>query len=359
MPQILCVVGARPNFIKMAAILDEISRRPQFTAPLVHTGQHFSPEMSQNLFEDLELPKPNYNLGVGAGTQTQQTAEIMKGLETVMTERRPDAVLVAGDVNSTLAAALVAVKLGIRVAHVEAGLRSFDRGMPEETNRLVTDVLSDYLFASEPSGVNNLVAEGIAREKIFFTGNVMIDTLLRFRRKADASDVLTRLGLGKRGYAVVTLHRPSNVDDHTRLSPLLQMLTEVAQRIPIAFPVHPRTRQRIEAGGLTTNGVIFTEPMRYLDFVKLMSEARMVLTDSGGIQEETTILGVPCLTLRENTERPVTIEQGTNRLVGVSPAAIKAAALETLDQPARTTGMPELWDGKAAARILDVLEATL
>lgn len=354
--RIACVVGARPNFMKMAPILREIGRRPGFEARLIHTGQHYSPEMSASFFEELGLPEPDFNLEVGSGTQTGQTAAIMQRLEPVFGELRPDLVLVVGDVNSTMAATLVASKLGIRVAHVEAGLRSFDRTMPEEINRLVTDVLSDYLFASEPSGVANLLAEGVTREKVFLVGNVMIDTLLRSREKAAQSDVLDRLGVQPKGYAVATLHRPSNVDDPARLSALLAMLAEISEELPVVFPVHPRTRGRIGDAAPCNGRLILAAPLGYLDFLRLTSEARIVLTDSGGIQEETTILQVPCLTLRENTERPATIDQGTNRLVGVNPPDILQAARETLAGPGASGRVPELWDGKASERILDVLD---
>ncbi len=357
--QVAAVVGARPNFIKMAALIHEMRQRPHFRVRLIHTGQHFSREMSDTFFQELELPEPDCNLGAGGGTQTEQTAEIMRRLEPVFTEARPDVVLVVGDVNSTLAASLVAAKLGIRIAHVEAGLRSFDRAMPEEINRLVTDVLSDYLFATEPSGVANLLAEGVPREKIFLVGNVMIDTLLRFREKAARSDVLERLGLQAGGYAAVTLHRPSNVDDPCRLRALLGMLGELSRTVPVVFPIHPRTRQRLADLGAEQPRLLLVPPQSYLDFLKLMSDARLVLTDSGGIQEETSILQVPCLTIRENTERPVTVEEGTNRLVGVDAAAVLRAALETLAAPAPKRPAPELWDGRAAARILDRLENVL
>jgi UDP-N-acetylglucosamine 2-epimerase (non-hydrolysing) len=252
---------------------------------------------------------------------------------------------------------LVGAKMEIPIAHVEAGLRSFDRRMPEEINRVVTDVLADYLFVTEPSGVQNLLAEGIPQRKIHLVGNVMIDTLVRFRAKAAASDILERLGVVPRQFAVVTLHRPSNVDDPEKLGSLLSMLAAVSQRIPVVFPVHPRTRQRIQADALAQSGIILTAPLSYLDFLHLMSEARLVLTDSGGIQEETTILGVPCLTMRENTERPITIEHGTNKLVGVEPERILSAAIAALEEEPMRGRIPELWDGKAAGRILDILEA--
>ena len=312
--------------------------------------------MSAAFFDELGIPEPDINLEIGSGSHTAQTAGVMLRLEAELNERRPDLVLVVGDVNSTLAAALVAAKLGIPVAHVEAGLRSFDRRMPEESNRLVTDVLSDYLFASEPSGVRNLLHEGIPKEKIFLAGNVMIDTLMKFRDKAAQTGILDRLGLKSRGYAVATLHRPSNVDEIEHLACLMNMLTELSRHLPLVFPVHPRTRERMVNAGITTGGLILTEPLGYLEFLGLTSEARLVLTDSGGIQEETTILQVPCLTMRDNTERPITIEQGTNRLVGTDPKRILQAALDTLDAPPPSMPPPDLWDGKASARILDVLE---
>jgi UDP-N-acetylglucosamine 2-epimerase (non-hydrolysing) len=345
--------------VKVAPILEEARRRSAFQCRLIHTGQHYSPEMSAAFFDELGMPAPDVNLEIGSGSHTAQTAGVMLRLEAELTERRPDLVLVVGDVNSTVAAALVASKLRIPVAHVEAGLRSFDRSMPEETNRLVTDVLSDYLFASEPSGVTNLLAEGIPKEKIFLAGNVMIDTLLKFRLRAAHSDILDKLGLKSRGYAVATLHRPSNVDDTDHLASLVSMLTQLSSHLPVVFPVHPRTRDRMEIAGFTDRRLILTEPLGYLEFLKLTSEARIVLTDSGGIQEETTILQVECLTMRENTERPITIAQGTNRLVGTDPARILQAALDTLDAPPRFLEPPEFWDGKASVRILDVLEHSL
>jgi UDP-N-acetylglucosamine 2-epimerase (non-hydrolysing) len=356
---ISAVVGARPNFMKMAPILEEIRRRPQFSARLIHTGQHYSAEMSDSFFRDLGMPEPDINLQVGSGSHTTQTAGVMLKLEGEFAEHRPDLVLVVGDVNSTMAASLVAVKLGIPVAHVEAGLRSFDRRMPEELNRLVTDAIADYLFASEPSGVTNLRAEGVAPERIFLVGNVMIDTLLKFRDKAAESDILQRLGLERGNYAVATLHRPSNVDDPASLSGLIHMLASLSKRLPVVFPVHPRTRASIESIGIPHEGVLLQPPLGYLDFLGLTSQARLVLTDSGGVQEETTILRVPCLTLRENTERPITIEQGTNRLAGTDPSKVLAMALEILDAPPSTSQAPDFWDGRASARILDALERVL
>ena len=354
--KVTCVVGARPNFIKMAAIMTEIRKRPHMDVQLIHTGQHSSPEMSESFFRDLEIPAPDCNLGVSGGSHTEQTAEIMRRIEPVFQQRRPDVLIVVGDVNSTLAASLVAAKMGIRIAHVEAGLRSFDRAMPEEINRIVTDAISDYLFVTEPSGEKHLRSEGVSQEKIFFVGNVMIDTLLRFRARALQSGVLERFELQPKSYALVTVHRPSNVDDPANLRALVDMLMTLSREVRIVFPVHPRTMQRIEAAGIPHEGLMLIPPQSYLDFVKLMSEARVVLTDSGGIQEETTILGVPCITMRENTERPVTIDQGTNRLVGADPKKILPAAQEILRGEANLDRRPDLWDGNAAKRILDVLE---
>ena len=357
MIHISVIAGARPNFMKVAPILEEVERRPNVKARLIHTGQHYSPEMSATFFEELAIPPADINLDVGSGSHTVQTANLMLRLETEFLQHRPDLVLVVGDVNSTMAATLVAAKLGISVAHVEAGLRSFDRRMPEEVNRLVTDALSDYLFASEPSAVRNLLAEGVPQEKVFLVGNVMIDTLLKFRAKAEQTSVLERLGLKRGAYGVATLHRPSNVDDIERLAALVRMLSALATRLPVVFPIHPRTRDRMQKAQLLSDSLILSPPLGYLEFLRLTSEARLVLTDSGGIQEETTILNVPCLTLRENTERPITIEQGTNRLVGIDPAAALQAALETLEAPPRVAQAPEFWYGRASYRIMDIIEA--
>ena len=348
------VAGARPNFIKVAALMHEVTRR-HLSFRLIHTGQHFSHEMSKSFFDDLEIPEPDVNLEISGGTQIQQLAQIMTALEPLMRERPQDILVVVGDVTSTVAAALTASKLGIPVAHVEAGLRSFDRTMPEEINRIVTDALADYLFTTEPSGEENLLREGVSASKIFFTGNVMIDTLLRFREKAARSSVLSDWHLEPRSYAVATMHRPANVDDPARFSRLLNVLEQISVRIPVFFPVHPRTRQRIDASGVNSSRIVFAPPQSYLDFVHLIANARMVLTDSGGVQEETTILNVPCLTMRENTERPITINCGTNRLVGVEPEGILGAAIQTLESAPQPVRMPELWDGHAGARIIDVL----
>jgi UDP-N-acetylglucosamine 2-epimerase (non-hydrolysing) len=357
--ELACVVGTRPNFMKAAPLMAEFRRRAR-RAVLIHTGQHYSREMSDAFFEDLGLGPADINLAVGPGSATQQIAEIMKRLEPVLMELRPRLVVVVGDVNSTLAAALVAAKLEIPLAHVEAGLRSFDRGMPEEVNRIVTDAMSDLLFATEQSAVDNLLAEGVPREKIHFAGNVMIDSLLRCREAARSSNVLERLGVTARGYALATLHRPSNVDSPERLSALIGVLRCLSKELPVVFPVHPRTSEQIRRAQADCGGVITTEPMGYVDFVRLIKDARLVLTDSGGIQEETTILNVPCLTLRLNTERPITLTQGTNRLAGVDPAAILEAARSALAQPVRSKKTrPRLWDGQAGRRVAAVIERFL
>ena len=358
--RIVNVVGARPNLIKIAPLMDVMVRTAGIEPILVHTGQHYDERMSELFFRELEIPAPDHFLGVGPGTHARQTAQVMVRLEPLLEELRPDLVLVVGDVNSTLAAALVASKLGIRLAHVEAGLRSFDRSMPEEVNRVVTDALSDLLFTTERSAEENLRREGIAEEKIHFVGNVMIDTLLRHRDRAEALGVPARFGLPPGEYAVVTLHRPSNVDAPDALGRMVDVVVAVQERLPVVFPVHPRTRGRLAEAGLLTRlealpEVRLTEPLGYLEFLGLMAGARLVLTDSGGVQEETTILGVPCLTVRENTERPVTITHGTNRLVGTEPARIIAAVDETLAAPRPDGRRPELWDGRAAERIVGVL----
>jgi UDP-N-acetylglucosamine 2-epimerase (non-hydrolysing) len=364
--KIICVVGARPNFIKAAPVVAALRKWPAAQVILIHTGQHHDREMSRIFFDELGIPKPDVDLQVGSGSHGEQTGLIMIRFEAVLQKEHPDLVIVFGDVNSTVAASLCASKLGIRVAHVEAGLRSFDRSMPEELNRVVTDHLSDYLFVTETSGSENLLREGISPNKIFFVGNVMVDTLLKHRERARASGIGDKLGLRMGSYGLLTLHRPSNVDDPQTLEMILDTVDEVAKELPIVFPCHPRTRQRLDKSsskyvqGMTESrnlkgGVILTEPLGYLDFLSLMSEARLVLTDSGGIQEETTVLGVPCLTLRENTERPVTIQQGTNVLVGNSRSRILAAVSQVLNGGYREGRVPDLWDGNAAERIAQIL----
>jgi UDP-N-acetylglucosamine 2-epimerase (non-hydrolysing) len=353
--RILAVAGARPNFMKIAPLMWEMARRRGVEVRLVHTGQHYDERMSRLFFEELAIPRPDVNLAVGSGSHAVQTAEVMKRFEPVLLDYRPDAVLVVGDVNSTLACALTAVKLGVAVAHVEAGLRSFDRSMPEEINRILTDAISRWLFVSERSGLANLRQEGVPPERVFFVGNVMIDTLLACRQRSERSPILEDLGLGGRPYAVLTLHRPANVDDPAVFSGLMHAVGRLQRDLTIVFPVHPRSRTALGPHLAAMPNLRPTDPLGYLDFMKLLSGARLVLTDSGGIQEETTVLGVPCLTLRNNTERPVTVEQGTNRLVGLSPDHILAAAADVLANLRAAYRVPELWDGRAAARVVDVL----
>jgi len=362
--KILNVVGARPNLMKVAPLIEAFASRPGIEALLVHTGQHYDANMSDLFFRQLGIPEPDLNLGVGSASHAVQTAEIMQGFEPVLLEHRPDAVLVVGDVNSTIACGLVAVKLGIKLVHVEAGLRSFDRSMPEEINRILTDAISDLLFCTEASGVENLRREGISAERIHLVGNVMIDTLMKHRARAKASPILDQLGLEAGRYAVLTLHRPSNVDDPATLAGILDALEVVARDMPLVFPAHPRTREKVRTFGLEERlsqlpGLRLIDPAGYLDFLKLMTSARLVLTDSGGIQEETTILGIPCLTLRENTERPVTVELGTNQLVGRDPARILAAYRKVMAGDGSPTRLPPGWDGRAAGRIVDVIERAL
>jgi UDP-N-acetylglucosamine 2-epimerase (non-hydrolysing) len=391
--KLLSVAGARPNFMKIAALCEAVKEMNLAAGAqpvehiLVHTGQHYDASMSDFFFNDLDLPEPNLFLGVGSGSHSVQTARIMERFETVLLQERPDVVLVVGDVNSTLACALVTKKLicsrgadgkGFipKLAHVEAGLRSFDRTMPEEINRVVTDALSDFLFTTEESANRNLIEEGIAPAKVFFVGNVMIDTLLRYRAKAEQSTILPDLQLAQEGsgakpYAVLTLHRPGNVDDRDTFWRILQALLEITQRVPIIFPAHPRTIKMIQQWDLedffidhSVEGpepwdsrirIRVSPPLGYLDFLHLMSHAQLVLTDSGGIQEESTILGIPCITLRENTERPVTVEAGTNVLVGSDPRKIRDEFNRILRQERNPKAPPKYWDGKAAQRILETL----
>ncbi len=355
------VVGARPNFMKIAPILQAMRQDSFFTPILIHTGQHYDAAMSDVFFRELELPIPDVNLSVGSGSHGKQTGEVMVRFEEVISADRPDLVLVVGDVNSTLAAALVAAKMHIKVAHVEAGLRSFDRSMPEEINRILTDAISDFLFVTERSAEHNLAAEGVKAEKVFFVGNVMIDALMANRKRAAASDVLKRFRLEENAYAVLTLHRPSNVDAAEPLERIVAALEVIRDKAPIVFPAHPRTLKNLQRFGLLERlerggKVRVVEPLGYVDFLRLTDASRMVITDSGGLQEETTMLGVPCVTLRENTERPVTVEQGTSTLVGNDTAKILAAAENGLASGRMTARIPELWDGQAAERIAAVLK---
>lgn len=359
--KVLSVVGARPNFMKVAPIVAQLQTRPDlFSSVIVHTGQHYDEKLSKVFFDDLAMPMPDVNLNVGSGSHAQQTAAVMAAFEPVLLESRADLVLVVGDVNSTIACALVAVKLGVKVAHVEAGLRSFDRTMPEEINRILTDQISDLLFTTEASAEDNLRAEGVPADKIHFVGNVMIDALLTHRERARALKTPTALGLQPGAYAVLTLHRPSNVDDAATFERLIEALSPIANELPLVFPVHPRTRRRVadspSAARLAERGRLrLLDPLGYLEFIALLDGSRVTLTDSGGIQEETTILGIPCLTLRENTERPVTVTSGTNVIVGTDPERITAAWHRIKREPV-TAARPPLWDGQTARRIVDTLE---
>jgi UDP-N-acetylglucosamine 2-epimerase (non-hydrolysing) len=363
MLKVINVAGARPNFMKVAPIVAAMRRRPdEFQPLLVHTGQHYDEAMSEAFFRDLGMPAPDMYLSAGSGSHAAQTAAIMQAFEPVVIKERPDWVIVVGDVNSTIACALVCAKLGIKVAHVEAGLRSRDRTMPEEINRLLTDQIADLLLTPSQDADANLRAEGIPAARIRFVGNIMIDSLLSHLERAQQSTACADLGLADKEYAVLTLHRPSNVDDTASFVRVIEALEEIAGRLPIVFPAHPRTRKMIEELGLTARverikGLLVIDPVGYLDFLQLLSGARLVLTDSGGIQEETTVLGIPCITLRENTERPITVELGTNTIAGTDPANIVAAALRALDDRPNTSPprVPPLWDGHTADRILDAL----
>lgn len=363
MLKVINVVGARPNFMKVAPIVAAMKQRPERFHPLVvHTGQHYDAAMSDSFFQDLKLPQPDTHLEVGSGSHAAQTAAVMERFEPVVLQEKPDWVLVVGDVNSTLACALVCVKLGIKVAHVEAGLRSRDRAMPEEINRLLTDQIADLLLTPSEDAGANLRAEGIPAERIRFVGNVMIDSLLQNLEHARQSRARVELGVADVDYAVLTLHRPSNVDERETFARILSALESIAEKLPVIFPVHPRTRKTIAELGLSDRvasikNLRLIDPLGYLDFLSLYNAARLVLTDSGGIQEETTALGIPCLTLRENTERPITVELGSNVVVGTDTARIVAAANAALNGSAkRTARQPPLWDGHTSERILDALE---
>ena len=360
---ILCVVGARPNFMKIAPLMAAFRKGPNaIPARLLHTGQHYDAAMKESFFHQLGIPEPDIDLGVGSGSHALQTAEIMKRFEPVLDAECPAAILVVGDVNSTIACALVASKKGIPVIHVEAGLRSYDRGMPEEINRVLTDQISDLLFTTERDALGNLEREGVDGTRVIFTGNVMIDTLHQhLERAVPGADTLRASGVDpalldeSSGYALLTLHRPSNVDDPQVLRRLLETLRTISEQMPLLFPVHPRTRARIREAGfsdlLTSPRIVQLDPLGYLEMLGLMRHARLVLTDSGGLQEETTALGVPCITLRENTERPITVEQGTNTVVGTDAEKILAAVADVLETGGKRGRVPEYWDGQAAQRI--------
>jgi UDP-N-acetylglucosamine 2-epimerase (non-hydrolysing) len=353
--KLICVAGARPNFTKIAPLIRELDADPDFEVLFVHTGQHYDDAMSEAFFRDLRLRDPDCNLGVGSGSHAQQTAEVIRRFEPVVVGYKPEGVVVVGDVNSTAACALVTKKLGPALVHVEAGLRSFDRSMPEEINRVVTDAISDLLLVTEESGRRNLIREGIPESRIFLTGNLMIDSLRMHLERARQSGVLDRLGIRSPLYGLITLHRPANVDDVACFQELMNAAGAISREIPLYFPVHPRTRTRLEqVQPLPGSRIVFLEPLSYLDFIGMMASASIVLTDSGGIQEETTVLGIPCLTLRNNTERPVTVEAGTNTLAGTTAESV-LAAWETAKQKPWKESMPPFWDGAAAARCRRVL----
>ena len=365
--KIIFVAGARPNFMKIAPLIWELKKRQSVLKSdtieylLVHTGQHYDIEMSNVFFKDLDLPYPDINLGVGSASHAVQTANIMIKFEEVCIKEKPDIIIVVGDVNSTIACTLVATKLGIKTAHVEAGLRSFDRTMPEEINRILSDSISDYLFTTCEDANENLKREGVSKEKIFFVGNIMIDNLIRYKLKAKSLNAHKKYGLVKSDYALLTLHRPSNVDEKDFLKEILIAIKEISNYIPIIFPIHPRTKKFINEFGFDNllasgNSILLTNPIGYLEFLSLMIDAKFVLTDSGGIQEETTALGIPCLTLRNNTERPVTVNEGTNTIVGNCRDKIISESLKTLKRKNKKQFIiPELWDGHTAKRIINVL----
>ncbi|MCX7612462.1 MAG: UDP-N-acetylglucosamine 2-epimerase (non-hydrolyzing) [Ignavibacterium sp.] len=355
--KIISIVGARPNFMKMAPIHKEfIKNYPEVKHLICHTGQHYDDNMSKIFFEQFGLSEPDFYLGVGSGSQAQQTAKIMIEFEKVAINEKPDLVIVYGDVNSTLACSIVAAKLGIKIAHVEAGLRSFDMTMPEEINRILTDRISDFLFVTEKSGIENLKREGVDESKIFFVGNVMIDSLITFLKEADNSEILKELDLIGKDFILVTMHRPSNVDSQEFLEEFFNLLQSFSKTTKIVFPIHPRTRNNIEKFGINVNSdVILTEPIGYIDFLSLLKNAKLVITDSGGIQEETTFLGVQCITIRNNTERPITVEEGTNTLAGTNLEIVKDIINQRLNGEIKIGKIPEKWDGKAGERVCDVL----
>jgi UDP-N-acetylglucosamine 2-epimerase (non-hydrolysing) len=359
-----CFVGARPNFMKMAPLLRALEAYPQVHVVLVHTGQHYDAALSDVFFEDLGMRRPDVTLEVGSGSHGQQTAKVLERTEALLLGRaageKINRVVVVGDVNSTMAVSLAAVKVGVPVAHVEAGLRSFDRSMPEEINRIVTDSIADLLLVSEPAGIENLRREGHPDDHLHLVGNVMIDTLLHLLPRARQRDTLAQYGLAPGGYGVVTLHRPSNVDDPQTLAALLCVLADISRELPLVFPIHPRTKKQIEQCGLASllasaSGILDLPPLGYIEFLALTSQAKVIVTDSGGLQEESTALGIPCLTMRDSTERPVTVEQGTSTLIGSDVAKLRAHLVAVLEGTYKTSSCPKLWDGRAAERIAAVL----
>lgn len=359
--KIALVVGARPNFMKVGPVYFELKKHARYTPLLIHTGQHYDKNLSEIFFEQLGFPKPDVYLGVGSGTHGVQTAKIMIAFEQFLLQEKPDLVLVAGDVNSTVACAIDAVKLHIPVAHLEAGLRSYDRRMPEEINRIETDCISNMLLTPSKDADENLIREGISKNKIFLVGNAMIDSLVKYEKQAEHSKTMVELGLKKHSYALITLHRPSNVDDRDNLEIILNAFAEISEKIPLVFPMHPRTRKQLSVFGLEEKVDAITnlkliDPIGYLDFLKLEKYAKFVLTDSGGIQEETTVFGVPCLTLRENTERPITIELGTNQLVELNKDVIVQKVSEILNEKYKKGSIPPLWDGHTAERVVQIMD---
>ena len=359
MKKIISVVGARPNFMKVAPIHKAFKKYEDRIAHLIcHTGQHYDEKMSKVFFEDLELPQPDFYLGVGSGSHAEQTAKVMIEFEKILIQEKPDIVLVVGDVNSTIACSLTAKKLHIKVVHVEAGLRSFDMAMPEEVNRILTDRISDYLFVTEKSGLDNLKNEGVSDDKVFFVGNVMIDSLIHYQPKVDESKILEDFELLPFNFVLVTLHRPSNVDTKESLEKLARFLNTLSEQRKVVFPIHPRTKNNLSKFDLLetlSNNIILTDPIGYIDFQALTKNAELVVTDSGGIQEETTALGVQCITLRTSTERPSTVDVGTNQLIGLDLEKAEAACLGVLSGNKKEGTVPELWDGKAAERIVKIL----
>ena len=363
MKKIISVVGARPNFMKVAPIHKAFKKYSDSIQHLIcHTGQHYDQKMSKIFFDELELPEPDFYLGVGSGSHAQQTARVMMEFEKILLSEKPDLIIVVGDVNSTIACSLTAVKLNIKTAHVEAGLRSFDREMPEEINRILTDTISDLLFVTEQSGLNNLRNEGISQNKMFLVGNVMIDSLIYFLSKTDSAQVLRKYNVEKNKYALVTMHRPSNVDSPEMLNEIVKMVNVFSKQTGVIFPVHPRTRKNLESFSLSAkinNSVLLTDPIGYLDFITLIKNCSLVITDSGGIQEETTYLHISCITTRTTTERPSTVELGTNQLVGANFEAAIKSALEVLSGNKKSGEIPPMWDGKAAQRITQIISDKL
>lgn len=356
--KLLFVVGARPNFMKTAPVVNALKKYAGVECKICHTGQHYDAKMSDVFFKQLEISEPEYYLGVGSGSHAVQTAKIMTEIEPVLLEWKPDILVVAGDVNSTIAASLTAVKLGIRIAHIESGLRSFDRSMPEEINRILTDAISDYLFVTEISGVNNLKSDGVDDSKVFFVGNCMIDTLVKFLPVIEKTDSLSQYSLKPQNYFLMTFHRPANVDNPEFLLQLSEFMKEYSGEYKIVFPVHPRTRSNMEKAGVNLNDInnlVLTEPLGYIEFMSLVKDAKVIVTDSGGIQEESTFLKVPCVTVRDNTERPVTVDIGSNYLAGTNFENVKKYVDLILSGKGKNSVIPELWDGKAGERIAEIL----